>query len=337
MKARPLHWIACILLTSSLVSAQDTTLFFADFEGGLPPGWLVGGSPTVTWRVMQNGECGSVTRMLACNSASPACNYSTGAPIPGYFVALPPIGPLAPQPAWQFSFDYILDIDAVGDGMAVAFFDQDGSTIAFVTSGFVNDGALHSIVLPVPLDPSVTALTVHFAFGTDGVGDLRRGWFVDNVRFSSTAPGAIFCDGSSPALCPCNNAGIFGTGCANSLGAGALLRGTGNPSVSHDSLLLGVEAVPPNAPTLFFGGSAQAGAVFGDGRRCVGGTITRLRTKTSAAGNAAYPEPGDARISTLEPVAAGTTRYYQAFYRNLGGPCGSGFNLTNGWSTTWGP
>jgi hypothetical protein len=36
-------------------------------------------------------------------------------------------------------------------------------------------------------------------------------------------------------------------------------------------------------------------------------------------------------------VPAGATRYYQVLYRDVAGPCQSGFNLSNGWQTTWSP
>jgi len=35
--------------------------------------------------------------------------------------------------------------------------------------------------------------------------------------------------------------------------------------------------------------------------------------------------------------AAGGVRYYQVVYRNNGGPCGTGFNVTNGVSVIWQP
>lgn len=336
MKIRTFHWIACALLMSTTALAQDTTLSFEDFENGLPVDWQTSGVPM--WHVTQNGDCGSVTRMLAFNTGNPGCTYATGAVIPSGAATMPPFVLLSPQAPWQLSFDYILDIDATGDGVAISVTGAVGVPIIFASNQFINDGALHSIVLPVPIGSTFPSNSITFHFGADGVGDQGRGWMIDNVRFSNTAPGAIYCSGNTGSVCPCGNIGGPQRGCANSLGIGALLRGTGNPSLSSDTLLLGVGDVPQNAPTMFFSGSAGAvGVPFGDGRRCVGGAVARLRIKTSPTGTAVYPEQGDAPISTLEPVFAGTTRFYQAMYRNLAGPCGNGFNLTNGWMTTWGP
>jgi hypothetical protein len=93
---------------------------------------------------------------------------------------------------------------------------------------------------------------------------------------------------------------------------------------------------------LFFQGTALvsggAGALFGDGLRCAGGSVVRLKT-TIASGNAAqYPQAGDPRVSTKGLVVAAGLRTYQAWYRNAAAFCGpQGFNLTNGWRTVWAP
>jgi hypothetical protein len=51
-----------------------------------------------------------------------------------------------------------------------------------------------------------------------------------------------------------------------------------------------------------------------------------------------FPASGDVLISIRGAIpASGGTRAYQAWYRNNGGPCGSGFNLTNGVQVTWVP
>src|SRR5205823_4814968 len=99
----------------------------------------------------------------------------------------------------------------------------------------------------------------------------------------------------------------------------------------------------PNAPGLYFQGSAQQngglGSVFGDGLRCAGGSIIRLGTKTASGGTSHYPDTGHASVSVRGLIpASGGTFAYQAWYRNSAGFCTSAtFNLTNGWSATWTP
>ena len=159
------------------------------------------------------------------------------------------------------------------------------------------------------------------------------------AAYSST----IFCfgDGSATA-CPCGNAGNAGNGCANSIvAAGGHLGGEGAASVSSDTFVLTGSGMP-NSSVLYFQGTTQAngglGTVFGDGLRCAAGSVIRLGTKTNSSNGSMYPAPGDIPISIKGAIpAGGGTRTYQAWYRNTTGPCGSGFNLTNGVQVTWVP
>ncbi len=151
-----------------------------------------------------------------------------------------------------------------------------------------------------------------------------------------------FGDGTGTA-CPCGNSSGFGAneGCLNSLGLGAKLGATGNASISNDTLQLqGTQMA--NSSALYFQGTAQqtggAGAVFGDGLRCAAGSITRLGTKTNAAGASSYPGIGDQSVSQRGVVVGAGTREYQVWYRNAAAFCTSStFNLTNGLQVTWVP
>jgi hypothetical protein len=81
------------------------------------------------------------------------------------------------------------------------------------------------------------------------------------------------------------------------------------------------------------------GAAFGDGLRCVSGTIVRLKIVTAdAVGMAVYPGPGDPSVSVRGMVAAAGVRHYQDWYRNAPPFCTiDTFNLTNGVAVTWVP
>jgi hypothetical protein len=152
-----------------------------------------------------------------------------------------------------------------------------------------------------------------------------------------------FCagDGSGTA-CPCGNSGALGHGCANSVNAaGAQLNAVGVPSISNDSVLLHAAGMP-NSSVLFFQGTAQAdggaGTMFGDGKRCAGGSIVRLGAKTNVSGTSSYPEAGDLSVSQRGLVTAPGSRTYQAWYRNAATFCtGATFNLSNGIEFLWGP
>jgi hypothetical protein len=150
-----------------------------------------------------------------------------------------------------------------------------------------------------------------------------------------------FGDGTATA-CPCANAGAAGNGCANSLNAaGANVTASGLASVASDSFALQGSGMP-NAPALYFTGTAQTsgglGTAFGDGLRCVGGTVIRLGTKTNVNGASSYPEAGDLSISVATGAAAGNVRHAQVWYRNAAAFCTpDGWNLSNGISWTWAP
>ncbi len=156
-----------------------------------------------------------------------------------------------------------------------------------------------------------------------------------------------FCSGDGSAtVCPCGNAGAPGRGCENSFTTGgARLRMTfgGLASVAHDSVELSVSGTPPTSSGLYFQGTSPIagglGSAFGDGLRCVGGSIVRLGTKVSSGGSSAYPEPGDPSVSARGLVpATGGTRNYQVWYRNAAAYCtASTFNLSNGLTLEWGP
>jgi hypothetical protein len=94
----------------------------------------------------------------------------------------------------------------------------------------------------------------------------------------------------------------------------------------------------PNSNALYFQGTTQIAAAFGDGLRCAGGTVVRLGTKTNVAGTSTYPVAGDLSVSVRGAVTVPGVRNYQAWYRNAAVFCSvSTFNLTNGYSVTWAP
>ena len=111
--------------------------------------------------------------------------------------------------------------------------------------------------------------------------------------------------------CPCGNAGGPGEGCQSSTGVGAILAGSGTPSVSSDTLVLSITQDKPNQPVLFFQGInfINGGNVnhFGDGLRCCGGSVKRLQ------------------VRFMDAAGAG------------GSPCLNYFNTSNALSVTWTP
>jgi len=165
--------------------------------------------------------------------------------------------------------------------------------------------------------------------------------------------GTQYCDGkfSSGNPCPCANdndgsGGAF-AGCANShtLG-GAVLTGSGNPSVSTDTVLLAASGMEPSNTMLFLQAQNNldgSGLFLGDGIRCAGGNLKRIKVKLTDATGAADSSPAviSARSAYFGDVLQpGDVRYYQAWGRDtLNPPCGLGVNnsmSSNGFMITWG-
>jgi hypothetical protein len=117
--------------------------------------------------------------------------------------------------------------------------------------------------------------------------------------------------------------------------------------LSADTFTLTGNGIPPGAPVLLVQGTARAttggenGVVFGDGLRCVSGTVTRLGvTNVGQYGYFQWPPFGaQVDISVLGMVAPGDLRHYQGWYRDVNPAfCTSAtFNLTNGVSIVWQP
>ena len=144
--------------------------------------------------------------------------------------------------------------------------------------------------------------------------------------------------------CPCANSLAGNTaGCLNSTGVGADLHATGIASISGDTLTLTVDHIIPNKPTYFFGSASQAGSglglMSGDGLLCIGAPRQKVGKLVAApaSGTMSVPLTGDPPLSVQFPPTAGATQYYQVIYRNQGGPCGNGFNYSNGVGATWLP
>lgn len=142
-----------------------------------------------------------------------------------------------------------------------------------------------------------------------------------------------FGDGSS-APCPCDNYGEPGAGCANVSGLGAALTTSGVPRINADTFALQVDGMPASAPGILFSGTAahQDPLAFGNGLRCVGGSVTRLVTAFSDATGHLHTEGS---LSVAEGLVMGDVRYYQVWYRDMVGPCSAAYNTTGACRVEW--
>ncbi|MBK7875900.1 MAG: hypothetical protein IPJ77_09125 [Planctomycetes bacterium] len=159
-----------------------------------------------------------------------------------------------------------------------------------------------------------------------------------------TTPIVSFCAGDGTLVdhttsCPCGNNGTGGNGCANSANAnGANLTTTG--STVSDNVVLQGSGMPLTVSCIYLQGTATDDIVFGDGVRCTGGTLLRLRTKANVAGASSFPDSVETiTLSQRGGVTPGSglVRYYQTYYRNTAAlfcPPET-FNVTNGRVITW--
>jgi hypothetical protein len=157
-----------------------------------------------------------------------------------------------------------------------------------------------------------------------------------------------FCFGDGTgAACPCDNTGALGRGCENSaLSGGAQLRASGQALLSADTLRLDVRGELSTSLSIVLQGTTPlAPQPFGDGLRCVGGSLTRLYVQDAVNGTLSLPQAGEEPISVRsawlgDPLGNGVKRFYQVYYRDgraafCGEPVGGVFNISNGVAVVW--
>jgi len=152
------------------------------------------------------------------------------------------------------------------------------------------------------------------------------------------AGGTEYCtgDGADGLACPCGNSSTSG-GCANGTGLGARLFAGGSTSIAAANLTLSAVGLDPSQPGLYFQGNNRVaggtGAHFGDGLRCAGGGVIRLQVRMASATGESETTIDIAAKGLVQP---GDVKRYQLWYRNPNTtPCGSNFNLSNGYELTW--
>jgi hypothetical protein len=164
-------------------------------------------------------------------------------------------------------------------------------------------------------------------------------------------PGSLICEPGvgSVIACPCGNAPSGGgLGCNNSSNTGSAALGvTGIARLSYDTVAFMTNGEKPTATSIVLQGDSlsSGGVVFGQGVRCVAGTLKRLYVKHAVGGSITAPQGADlpvhARSAALgDTIAPGTHRFYGVYYRDptvLGGcPASSTFNITQQLDVLWG-
>ncbi len=176
--------------------------------------------------------------------------------------------------------------------------------------------------------------------GETAVGSFRVNGGLRGVHHFGRDAGfdTAFCGGTI-GDCPCGNAPADPrSGCANSTGAGADLRAWGSASIADEALFMDVTDAAPGQTALLIEGHVPIALPFRDGVLCMGSPTDRAHLFTFDADGSWYA--GEPMNAYLGGTFGGNhflplPRYYQVWYRDPGGPCGTGSNLTNALRVDW--
>ncbi len=235
-----------------------------------------------------------------------------------------------------------------GNALYTALSDPSMAATAVPAGSLVT--TLEFVALAETLGTPVTFLPTLGLFGSTNVYSYAQAGQLVTGDIDSTAivrvvePPTQYCLGE-PASCPCGNTGGLGVGCRNSTGFGASLISTGTTSVSADDLVLHTAGAPSSTFGIFVVGGGAINQPFGDGLFCVSpgpsglhrfsppNHITPFGTMSRGPGLVAYT----LGFPSGQEIQVGNTYYFQAWYRDNLGPCGFGWNLTNGLEVTFTP
>lgn len=122
----------------------------------------------------------------------------------------------------------------------------------------------------------------------------------------------------------------------NSTGVPATIQSTGSPSFALGNFVLSALDLPVGSACVFFHGTARQDppVPFGDGLRCVGGTLKRLGALNAVGGAVIqFQDLGSLPYAGLQP---GDVRRFQLLYRDVAS-VGAGFNTTAALEVTFCP
>ncbi len=122
----------------------------------------------------------------------------------------------------------------------------------------------------------------------------------------------------------------------NSSGQVASISTCSSTSLSANAFHLQVQGAPPNKFGLFFFGTQEHFALYGEGALCVKPPLKRIYPLLVTDGAGAASAPLDLTSSVFGGLQAGQVRRFQFWYRDpLGGP--AGFNFSDGLKVTFCP
>ncbi|MCB9915282.1 MAG: hypothetical protein H6828_09050 [Planctomycetes bacterium] len=164
------------------------------------------------------------------------------------------------------------------------------------------------------------SVVLEFSLRADG-DDEFGGWTLDDVELWRVAPVSTVC--APPTT--------YGTAKTNSLGLTADIGALGVPSAVTGNFRITLAQGTPGQPAMLFSGPSSAELPLFNGTRLVGGPLAReAQVVLDGAGAASLAYP-------IAPGAAGSTRYFQFWYRDPQHPDGTAVGLSDGLAVTWCP
>lgn len=136
---------------------------------------------------------------------------------------------------------------------------------------------------------------------------------------------------------PCPDPYNYCTSLANSAGLPSLISHTGTTSIATNDFTLVAQDGVPSQFGLFYYGANEIQLPFGDGYRCVGGSINRLTPAGLSDGFGTSTKWVDFNAASASAITIGSTWKFQHWYRDPAGPGGTGFNYSDGLSATFCP
>lgn len=164
----------------------------------------------------------------------------------------------------------------------------------------------------------------------DEISDLLR------LEFNKSAATYLcFGDGNELATCACGNTAPTGghSGCKNSTDTGAVGLASGTTSILANDLELTVQGAVPHQAGLLVTSTSSAVWPLGDGLFCLGSPQIRFDVHFSDA-SGGFSQDNIAGKLTLAP---GDRYWFQFVYRDTHGPCGFGYNTSNGIAVAFTP
>ncbi|MFT5150913.1 MAG: glucose/arabinose dehydrogenase [Planctomycetota bacterium] len=176
------------------------------------------------------------------------------------------------------------------------------------------------------LEPALGTISLISSFGEDAQGEI---YIID------------YADGEIYKIVPTCGSSNYCSTAPNSAGSGAVMSSSGSMSVTTNTFTLSANGAAPNQPGLFYYGPNQTSQAFGDGFRCVGGSTFRLNPVTTSNllgdNNNALDFTTGVTGSGPGQIIPGSTWNFQYWFRDPGGPGGTGYNLSNGLSALFCP